>query len=243
MWNRHGSNYNASSRTRHNEGTVFWRLKSGSRSVYSIRSEKHQLARLVANPIMYGVPAFLIFLGFAIFSMFLVLVIFLIWRNRHGEKAERGSVLLSVFLLLWLTLVSSVYGREALFHYQLRSLNASDVVSVQIGRHNFTDPATITEIVGALRRSRWFQSNHGGWGDSIPMILSRRSEKSMTLDVALYFRVPAAIIGPATRRGLGNSVTQRFAPELLTVLERHGVKLPDCDTAYRRPCTPEQLDP
>ena len=75
------------------------------------------------------------------------------------------------------------------------------------------------------------------------MILRRHSGEAIVIDVALYFREPAAIIGPANPQGLAYSGTQAFAPEVPRALERNGLKLPDCDTAHRKSCTPEQLNP
>lgn len=72
---------------------------------------------------------------------------------------------------------------------------------------------------------------------------AEHSGEAIVIDVALYFREQAAIIGPANPQGLGYSGTQAFGPEVPRALERHGVKLPDCDTAHRKPCMQEQLDP
>ena len=189
---------------------------------------------------MYGVKALLIFLGFmAVASIFFVAAV-LLWRDRLRERTSiRDPLFLTLFWLLWFSLVSSSYIRRALFYSQLSHLNASDVSSIQIGHHDFTDQPTIGDIVAALRHYRWFEINHGGWGDSIPMTLRRRSGQEMRVFVALYFREPAAIVGPYQ----GLAVSPAFAPELPQALERHGVKLPACDTPHRKPCTAGQLNP
>jgi len=193
---------------------------------------------------MYGIKALLIFLGFMTVASFFFVAAILLWRERLREKASlRDPVLLTLFWLLWFSLVSSSYIRRALFYSQLSHLNASDVSSIQIGHHDFTDQPTIEDIVTALRHYRWFEINHGGWGDSIPMTLRRHSGEPLKIGVALYFREPAAIVGPAYDSASGLATAPAFAPELPQALDRHGVKLPDCDTAYRRPCTPEQLNP
>jgi hypothetical protein len=193
---------------------------------------------------MYGIKAFLVFLGFAIVASGCLFGVFELWKHRRKERlGVRDATLITTFVLLWVFLVSSAYVRKALFHYELWRLNAAQVYSIRIGRHDFRDRDTIADIVGALRHNRWFEVNHRGWGDSIPMILGERSGDEITIDVALYFREPGAIIGPANRQGLDYSRAQEFAPGLPEVLERHGVRLPDCDTAYQRPCRPEQLNP
>jgi len=189
---------------------------------------------------MYGVKALLIFLGFMTVASFFFVAAILLWREWLRNKTSlRGTLFLTLFWLLWFSLISSVYIRKALFYRRLSGLNALDVYSIQIGHHDFTDQPAIDDIVGALRHYRWFEVNHGGWGDSIPMTLRRHSREPMNISVALYFREPAAIVGP----NQGLAVSPAFAPELPQALERHGVKLPDCDTAYRRPCTAEQLNP
>ena len=192
---------------------------------------------------MYGAKAFLIFLGVLTVASAFLLGVFELWKDgKKGRFGLRGAGL-TAFVFLWVSLISSVYIRKAHFHYELWRPSASDVTSIQIGRHDFRDQQTIEDIVGALRRNRWFEVNHGGWGDSVPMTLRMHSDKAMAIDVALYFREPAAIIGPATPKGLGFSASQAFAPELPRALERHGVKLPDCDTPHEKPCTPELLNP
>jgi hypothetical protein len=194
---------------------------------------------------MYGAKAFLIFLGFLMVASVFLVGVFDLWKHRHRQKERLGvgGIVLTAFLLLWVFLISSGYIRKAHFHYELWRLSASDVTSIQIGRHDFEDQQTIEDLVGALCRNRWFEVNHGGWGDSVPMILRKHSGEAIIIDVALYFREPAAIIGPANPQGLGYSGAQAFAPEVPRAQERHGVKLPDCDTAHRKPCTQEQLDP
>jgi hypothetical protein len=189
---------------------------------------------------MYGVKALLILLGFLAVATIFAGAAISLWRQRHRERtALRGPLFLTLFLLLWFSLISSVYIRKALFYRQLSSLNASDVYAIQIGRHEFTDHPAIEDIVASLRHYRWFEVNHGGWGDTIPMTLQSRSKGPMKLSVALYFREPGAILGG----DYGISVAPAFAPELPQALERHGVHLPDCDTAHRKPCTADQLNP
>lgn len=193
---------------------------------------------------MYGIKALLMFIGaLGVGTLFLGALV-AEWRYALRFKGgKRRLIGITVFVLLWASMLASVYIRKAHFHYMLWKLDASDVYSVQIGRHDFRDRATIEDLVAALRRNRWFEVNHGGWGDSIPLIVRRRSGDYIALDVAIYFREPGAIIGPANAQGLGYSATQAFAPDLPSALEKHAVRLPDCDTPHGRPCTPDKLNP
>ena len=193
---------------------------------------------------MYGAKAVLICVGFLLVVVFLLGGVIAEWRGKpKGGGKSIKLIGLTAFVFLWCFLVSSVYIRKARFHYELRKLQASDVYSIQIGRHDLRDRAAIEELVGALHKNRWFEVNHGGWGDSIPLTVRRNSGHDLVIDVAKYFREPGAIIGPTNPQGLGNSPTQAFAPELPRVLDKYGVALPDCDTPHGRPCSAEQLNP
>jgi hypothetical protein len=193
---------------------------------------------------MYGPKIYLILMGFIIVASISIAAAFALWRERgRGRSIALRSALGVLVALLAVALISPGYIRKGLFHYELWKLRPADVYSIQIGHHNFRDRQTINDIVGALQRNRWFEVNHGGWGDSVPLTLRRHSGTAMRIDVALYFQEPGAIIGPANRQGLDYSVTQEFAPDLPRALEKHGVKLPDCDTAHKKPCTAEQLNP
>ena len=193
---------------------------------------------------MYGVKAFLIGVGaLGVLTIFLAALV-AEWRYTLRFKGKKLRLIgITLFVLLWASLMATVYIRKAYFHYLLWKLDASDVYCIQIGKHDFKDRAAIDDLVGALQRSRWFEVNHGGWGDSIPLIVHRRSGNPLVLDVAVYFREPGAIIGPANGQGLHYSATEAFAPELPRALEKYGVKLPDCDTPHGRPCTPDKLNP
>lgn len=196
---------------------------------------------------MYGIKAFLIGIGaFGVVTIFLAALV-AEWRYALRFKVRKASkarlIGITILVLLWASGIAYVYVRKAQFHYLLWKLDASDVYSIQIGKHDFRDRTTIDDLVTALHHSRWFEVNHGGWGDSIPLIVRRRSGNPVVLDVAIYFREPGAIIGPANGQGLHYSATQAFAPELRRALEKHDVKLPDCDTPHGRPCTPEKLNP
>jgi hypothetical protein len=193
---------------------------------------------------MYGISAYLVLAGFLFVAAFLFSAVFLEWKNKPSTKRISLKLVgITAFLILWFSLISNVYIQKARFHFHLRRLNASDVYSIQIGKHDFRDRQAIEGLVGAFHRSRWFEVNHGGWGDSIPITIRRHSDRDLVIDVAKYFREPGAIIGPSNPKGLGYSATQAFAPELPQLLEEYGVQLPDCDTPHDRPCTPSQLNP
>jgi len=193
---------------------------------------------------MHGGWAVLILVGFLVIAGILFSGIVAGWRAKpKGQLSYAKLIGITAFLALWFVLISMHYVNGVRFHYQLRQLQASGIYSVQIGRHDFRERAAIEEIVGALRQSRWFEVNHGGWGDSIPLTVRRNSGLDLVIDVAKYFMKPGAIIGPRSPQGLGHSPTQAFAPELPRVLDKYGVALPDCDTPHRRPCSADQLNP
>ena len=90
--------------------------------------------------IMYGAKAFLIFLGFLIVASAFLVGVFDLWKHSHRQKERLGlgGIVLTAFLLLWVFLISSGYIRKVHFHYELWRLSASDVTSIQIGRHDFS---------------------------------------------------------------------------------------------------------
>lgn len=193
---------------------------------------------------MRGGWAVLIFAGFLVIAGILFSGIVAAWRAKpKGQLSYAKLIGITAFLALWFGLISVHYLNGLRFHYQLRQLQASGIYSVQIGRHDSRDRAAIEEIVGALRQSHWFEVNHGGWGDSIPLTLRRNSGRDIVIDVAKYFMKRGAIIGPSNPQGLGHPPTQGFAPELPRVLGKYGVTLPDCDTPHGRSCSAEQLNP
>lgn len=193
---------------------------------------------------MYGISAYLTLVAFLFVAALLFSGVFFEWKNKPSTKRASIKLLgITAFLILWFSLISNLYIQKARFHFRLRRLSASDVYSIQIGKHDFRDRQPIEELVGALQRSRWFEVNHGGWGDSIPMTIRRHSDSDLVIDVAKYFREQGAIISPSDPKRPGESATQAFAPELPRLLEEYGLQLPDCDTPHDRPCTPSQLNP
>jgi hypothetical protein len=164
------------------------------------------------------------------------------WR-RQDRQTLLGLAGLTAFFALWLALILSGFVHRALFLRELSRLKATDVDSIQIGKHELRNQQAINEVVTALHQSRWFEVNHGGWGDSVRLTIHRRSRKDMNLDVALYFREPAAIISPAHQPGESYIATEAFVAELPAVLRKYDIDLPDCDTAHGRPCTAAQLNP
>src|SRR5713226_2262699 len=119
---------------------------------------------------MRGGWAVLILVGFLVIAGILFSGIVAGWRAKpKGQLSYAKLIGITAFLALWFVLISMHYVNGVRFHYQLRQLQASGIYSVQIGRHDFRERAAIEEIVGALRQSRWFVVNHGGWGDSIPL--------------------------------------------------------------------------
>jgi hypothetical protein len=193
---------------------------------------------------VYVARAFLIVAMFVLVAGVFLFAAWGLWRKSGTPQASFFRRMgYSAFILVWIFMMCSVFYRKARVLYQLERLNAQDISDVKIGKHDFRDPETVREVGDALKHGRWFEVNHGGWGESISLTLQKRSGGAIVLNVATYFREPAAIISPANRQGLSYSQTQAIAPELPQVLEKHGVRLPTSDTLHDKPCTPDQLNP
>ncbi len=152
----------------------------------------------------------LIFAGFLVIAGILFSGIVAAWRAKpKGQLSYAKLIGITAFLALWFGLISVHYLNGLRFHYQLRQLQASGIYSVQIGRHDSRDRAAIEEIVGALRQSHWFEVNHGGWGDSIPLTLHRVVRQSHNVEVLhacrshVHLHLNEVGVNPVNRSALG----------------------------------------
>jgi hypothetical protein len=193
---------------------------------------------------MHGISAFLIFIGFLLVAAALAYTIWSLWKNRRTEQISFSKlVFVTLFVGLWFSAISLTYVRKVNSLSKLRNLSPSATYSVQIGRHEFKDAQSIEAILQALERTQWFEVNHGGWGDSVRLTIKRRDGNDLVLEVAQYFRERGAIVRITNPRGQGLGTGELFSPELPDVLERLGVRLPQCDTPRGKPCTTDQLNP
>jgi len=193
---------------------------------------------------MRGLSAFLIlalFLGVAI--IFFIAIYFLWKETRQNKVSKLKAAGFSAFVALWFVLIASGYVERAQFHHALHQLKTSDVQSIRIGKHEFRDRAAIEEIAGTLRQSRWFEVNHGGWGDAIPLVITSNLGQTTIVMVARYFREQGAVVARSDSRDELDLKTVEFSPELPKVLEKYGIALPDCDTPHGRRCSESQLNP
>ena len=206
------------------------------------RTPSTSFTALATIDAMHGPIAFLPAIGFIGVAVILLVAIAKEWESPSRESTYLRRAGLTLFVLLWAAAMCLTIYTRARFLYQLHSLKPEEIDSIEIGKHTFADRETVKSVVGALRKSEWFEANHGGWGDSIHLTLRKHSGDEVVLDLALYFRERAAIVRPAPRPGTSYVVTDAISIPLLEVLEQVGVRLPDCDTGHGRPCTAEQLN-
>ena len=193
---------------------------------------------------MHGLSALLILALFVGVAIIFFVAIYFLWKDTAQNKVSKLKALgFSAFVALWFVLIARGYVERALFHHALHELKTSDVQSIRIGKHEFRERAPIEEIASTLRQSRWFEVNHGGWGDAIPLVMTSNSGKTTIVMVAKYFREQGAVVARSELQDELDLRTVEFSPELPKALEKYGVALPDCDTPHGRPCSQSQLNP
>ena len=155
------------------------------------------------------------------------------WRDlvRQHRPVTGRVIVVSAFVVLWMLSIFQLFTREALFHQELRQLRPEQVESIQIGNDVLADPNSISAIVGELNHARWFEVNHGGWGEEAGFVIHLNSGKRLTYHVARYLRQPGAVLismsgYDSSGRGMSWNNGVVFCPALPAILTRTGISLP-----------------
>jgi hypothetical protein len=149
-----------------------------------------------------------------------------------GKAAVTGKLLFgSIFFLVWGFLFIQLFAREAAFHHDLAGLRHEAVKSIEVGDRTLNDPNGISEVVNSLTGAQWFEVNHGGWADEVPLVLHFRSGEQRTYHVAFYLRQEGAVLISMSNfdyagKGSGWSNGVAFCPRLPSALAASGVYLP-----------------
>ena len=167
------------------------------------------------------------------------------WSERYewaeGPPARTRNVLKEILslaaLLLFIALMLAVACSRFQLHYELWALRSQDIQRIDIGTHQFSDPASIQMVVQDLKSSEWYSVNHGGWGDETPMALTMKSGAQWYMQVGYHFTQHGAVIRRSGgRQGSGWNYGEVFSATLPRTLEKLGVPLSHCDTAHGHPC-------
>ena len=155
------------------------------------------------------------------------------WRNlvRDHRPVTSKLILISAFVVLWMLSIFQLFVREALFHHELRRLRTEQVESIEIGNDVRADPNSISAIVRELNQAKWFEVNHGGWGEEVRFVIRLKSGKRLTYHVARYFRQPGAVLTSmsgydSSGRGMSWNNGVVFCPALPDLLSERGILLP-----------------
>jgi hypothetical protein len=137
----------------------------------------------------------------------------------------------SIFFLLWSFLIIQLFVREMAFHRSLANLRYEALENIEVEGRTLNDPKGISEIANSLSGAQWFEANHGGWADEIPLVLHFRSGQQRTYHVALYLRQEGAVVISMSNfdragKGSGWSNGVAFCPRLPAALAASGVHLP-----------------
>jgi hypothetical protein len=155
------------------------------------------------------------------------------WLKVAKKKAPATGKLLfgSIFFLLWSFMIIQLFVREMAFHGDLANLRFEALESIEVEGQILSDPNDISEIVNSLNGAQWFEVNHGGWADEVPLVLHFRSGQQRTYHVALHLRQEGAVLISMSNfdsagKGSGWSNGVAFCPRLPGALAASGVYLP-----------------
>lgn len=147
-------------------------------------------------------------------------------------KKQKGGRALAVMGGLMLLLMGTRYVNQARNHLFLSNLSAAEVAQVQVGRSIIDDADDIELIVAALNDKSWFSSNHGGWAETVPLVILMQDGRERRFRAGYYLRQEGAVI-EFSREWLGGRWRDgyAFSEKLPAVLKEIGAVLPSDNRA------------
>ena len=184
---------------------------------------------------MIGFSSWLPKLGFLIVGFIFVGVLCGEWMRILLGRSRPSAKLfgISVFILLWAVLISQLFVREFCLHHRLSTLRPEQVASIEVDGHSLTDRDQIASVTSVLNRPRWFEGNHGGWADTVPLIIHFKSGGMQYYGVGSYLRQEGAIVDSTPAPGqhfIRWSSGYVFYQALPSVLAHAGIMLPNCQS-------------
>jgi hypothetical protein len=172
---------------------------------------------------MIGTSSFILELAMPIF----VGIFILIGIRPSSEKKKKSHYFTLGFLILIWLIVGIRYFNQMRNHIILGSLDANAISQIQVGGKTFTEGDHLRLISESLRDNKWFSSNHGGFAEAMPLIITFKSGRTRRFRTSYYLRQEGAII--LFYRGKGISYWDdgyAFCPNLPVTLNRLGLQLP-----------------
>jgi hypothetical protein len=108
-------------------------------------------------------------------------------------------------------------------HSILSGLATDQVSRIQISKQTISDPSDLSPIIAALNDNEWFSSNHGGWAEMVPLIITMKSGEEHRFQVGYYLKEEGAVI--KFYRGHWQDGFA-FSGKLPTALKEIGLALP-----------------
>lgn len=139
---------------------------------------------------MIGISSFLIeVMGVLVPAVFLVLGLGVLISRRHAP-----GLLIAVFAGLMALMMGVRFAQQVKKHAILSGLATEQVSRIQIGKQAISDPDDLSPVISALKGNEWFSSNHGGWAEMVPLIITMKSGEEHRFQVAYYLREEGAVI-------------------------------------------------
>jgi hypothetical protein len=178
---------------------------------------------------MIGFRAFLSDASLPFVSLLILLLITIV-VIRSAERRVKASGAVTIVILVLLSangvfrLVKQIGYRRA-----LHNITADSVESVQVGDIKIQRHADVAAVINALRQSRWFTSEHGGWAEEVNLVIHFKSGDDQRYRIARYLRREGAVIDYVGQGDDSNFVRHygySFAEQLPDILQRLGAPLP-----------------
>jgi hypothetical protein len=168
---------------------------------------------------MIGYSSFLIEIMGVVVPVVLLVLGLGLWILRR----EKFGPIFVAFAGLMALMMGVRFAQQVKKHSILSGLAADQVSCVQIGKQTMSDPGDLSPIIAALNDNEWFSSNHGGWAEMVPLIITMKSSEEHHFQVAYYLKEEGAVI--KFYRGHWQDGFA-FSRKLPTALKEIGLALP-----------------
>ena len=143
------------------------------------------------------------------------------------KKRRLSNFTLIVFASIMSTMTGIRYFQQASNHQFLANLNASAIRSITVGDTIITDPVKIVTLTNSLNDCQWFSSNHGGWADTVDLIITLKDGDVCRYLIGYYLPEHGVVIEFYRGHTTGHwSDGYAFSATLPESLAEAGVKLP-----------------